>query len=751
MFTTADFIEYPDSFHREHRMEDPAPVFRRQFAVRPGLRRATLSVCGLGYGYWYLNGEPVTEDLFTAPVSDYTKTVWFTVYDVTGRLTAGDNLLAVILGNGFYNESLSTAWDFDLARWRGAPKCAAELELVYDDGVLWLYTDEEWKGSLCSPVRYNQLRAGETYDTRIGEDWRMPSPPPGEWKPAVRAAHPPTGVLRECTCQPIRVCGEYPVKAVTKLQNGHYILDFGQNLSGFLRVDAVIPAGRTWTFRHAERVHEDGTLEFNGMNDPYFYKSGDFQTDRLIGNGQRITWSPRFTYHGFRYVEIEGMEEPPVPGQFTALFVHQDVTPLSAFFCSDPIINEITRMARMSCLSNMFYMLTDCPTREKLGWMNDAQASMEQLVQNYDIAPLLCKWVQDMADAMNEQGDLPGIVPTGGWGYEWGGGPVSTGALFELCYQLFRQRDDGETVRRYYPVMERHMTYILAQTDCTDGLIGFGLPDWSLPFDYTDQVPTPLKFSTTLLAIKYCRYMTQFAGFLQKAADVTRWETAEKKLSSAFRTAYLNADGTCRVTEQTALAMMIVLGLYDDLSPLKDQLLAAIGKWNGHLFCGMVGQQYLFDALDICGRSDLAYDIITAPGHPSYREWINEGATTLCECWGTENSNNHHMLSCVIGWFDRTLVGFRPAEGVNGYREVWLTPAFVPQLDHCMGRFDTVSGQYVVAWRREPDGTVTMDVTVPENGTAVLRPNGYRLLTEDTVLTAGQHTVRLEQCIIHNA
>lgn len=732
------FIEYPGEFTPEYSTEDPAYVFRRAFRVGAGLQRATLSVCGVGYGYYYINGGCAAPDLFTAPVSDYRRTLWYNVYDVTDQLHAGENLLAAIVGNGFYNESMVNAWYSEKAAWRALSKFALQLELTYADHTEVVVSDEDWLCSRdASPVRFNQLRSGERYDARLGEAWRMPGFDDSAWTRARRAASP-GGVLRRCECEPIREQAVYPIREVFQNAAGNWVVDFGQNFSGYLRVRLAQEAGDVVTVRYAERLTSDGARDLKGMDAPRFYAQGEFQTDRFICSGETTQWSPRFAYHGFRFAEIEGLREKPSPETVEGVFVHQAIAARSTFDCSEETLCRLWHMARMATWSNLFYMPTDCPTREKYGWTNDAQASTEQMLQNYQIERLLEKWLQDIFDAMREDGKLPGIVPTHGWGFDWGDGPVSNGILFELPMQVYRYTDRFELLERAYPYFLRYLAFLEGQIDPADGLIGYGLPDWAGPFEKADQ-PTPLKCSDTLLTVKFCRMAAFTAEKLGDAQGLSRVRALEERLLAAFRRAFVAADGRCLAHAQTAVSMMIVLGVYDDLAPLRAQLRELLEEQGGHHNCGMLGMQYLYPALDKCGMQEEAYRVLTAKGFPSYTLWIEGGATALCERWNLSESENHHMYSCFTAWMNQTLVGLRLDRQVNAYKKAVIAPFFAPQLAHCSGRFDTVSGVYAIAWRRREDGTVLLTADVPAGAQATLALRGWHVQGGAPDLLSGGH------------
>lgn len=740
MFKNAVFIEYPGQFHPEYRDEEPAPIFRRRFTVGSDLRKATISVCGLGYGDYWLDGSPMTQDRFIAPVSDYNKTLWYNTYDLTEKLCTGEHVLAVMLGNGFFNETLATAWDFNEAAWRGLPKLLLELVLEYPDREERLCSDESW---LCnqddSPLRFNQLHSGETYDARYPRNWMDPDFDDSGWHPARVSESTPTGVLRQCPCQPIRETDCYQPRAIFMNAKGQWVLDFGQNLSGYMRMRVQQKAGSKITVRYCEQIFPDGTARLNDMDNPHFLRNRWFQTDEFICSGGLDTWSATFVYHGFRYVLLEGLQERPKAKEFTSIFVHQMVEDLSEFSCSDPMIDTLYRLGKLATLSNLFYQVTDCPTREKLGWCNDAAASAEQMLQNFHMEPLYQKWLQDIYDAMREDGYLPGIVPTGGWGYEWGSGPISNKVLFDVPYRVWQYRGDNTMLIQSIPYFRRYLTFAETQVDPADGLAGYGLKDWAGPFG-SENAPTPVKLTDTAVLIDMCRiavFAAELAGDEDAKQAFLAWE---KSYVTAIRRAYLDTQtGRCKVNEDTAVAMMIALDLYDSLEPMKQQLAQILESRDWHHNCGMLGMQYFYPALDKCGMQADAYKVVTAHGQPSYRLWIELGATTMCEMWDDSCSRNHHMNSCVMPWIVKNVLGLQMAPGSVAYRSIVVAPQLFADLNFCRGSFQTVSGKISLSWMRIDAETVSLSLTVPAGVCVAVRPVAYTCDAPEFV-TGGMHT-----------
>ena len=684
-----------------------APMFRRKFVIDEPVQSAVVHVCGLGYAYYYLNGQAVTEDLFIAPVSDYRKTLWYTSYDVTDKLICGENIFAVLCGNGWYNENHRSSWNHNIAPWRDNPKFILELEV---NGKRVLASDEHWKCTADNAFLYNQLRSGEYFDARLwDENWTKADFDDSAWQPALSDTTPPIGIFRPCLCEPIRADRVYPAVSVNDLGDGRYVFDFGQNMSGFIRMTVDQDAGDEIVIRYAEEIDENGEIDRNSMG--HHYPETPFQTDKLICPDGKFTWSPRFVYHGFRYAEVSGIKNPTTDSA-AGVFVHQDVKARSRFECSDPFLNELFRLGQMATWSNLFYMPTDCPTREKLGWCNDAQSSCEQMLTNFRTERFFAKWLQDVYDAMLPDGALPGIIPTSGWGYAWGNGPVSDGILFEVPYRLYLHTGEKKHLVDSLPYFDRYLCHLEDRED-ENGDVTFGLDDWAHPNE-PDKVRAPLINSA--LRIKFLRISLLAAELAGE--DTAYWADKLAKQISCHREKYMNADSTAKIDKQTAAALHIVYGIYDDIEPLKAQLARLVEEKDFHHDCGMLGLPHLWEALNRCGLQEYAYRILTADGYPSYRGWIEHGATTLYEMWNKNYSKNHHMYSCFMAWMMSTIIGIRRT--APAYDSISLEPCFFEGLDWASGHIDTPHGRISAEWKKAADG-VHVSFTVPDGVEAQFR------------------------------
>ncbi len=641
----------------------PAVRFRRTFYIDK-VEKALLSVCGLGYGYYYINGKKVSEDLLTAPVSDYDKTLWYNVYDVTHLLQAGKNVLCAHLGNGFYNENFDTPWKHNEAHWRDTPKLCVEFQC----GDLLINADETFRTSIDKATYYNQLRIGEFCDSVFEDDWLDAEYDDRLWEMANIDENMPKGVLRECIAPPIRERKEYPCVEILQNDKG-YVFDFGQNFSGYVRLKVIQPMGTVLTLEYAEDIDEKNNLKLNGLD--LYYKP--FQIDKLTCNGKKLVWSPKFTYHGFRYVQISGLTSPISKEDIVGVFVCQEVQRTSEFECSLPLLNQIYNAGIISTLSNMHYTLTDCPTREKLGWLNDAAASAEQIWLNFDVKEFMRKFAVDLCDAVENDGSAYGIVPTNGCQHNLG--PITDAFYYMLVYYQYLHYQDEETIRQILPYCLQNLKYLIKQVK--DGY-DFVLADWN----GSENKPTP---KDLIFALSIVEFIDKLQFVLKGVNGQTdeKFEKYKRECLEFVADKYVN-DGKCTVEEQTACAMLIWFGL-GDKQKLGEQLEKIIvEKDNTHLNVGMIGLRFIFDALAMVGKHDLVIEMISQPTSPSYAKWFNEGATTLWESFEKTPtlSKNHHLFSSVLAWIIKYVLGVRLQE--NG--EIAVKPLKFEKISTVKGK-----------------------------------------------------------------
>jgi alpha-L-rhamnosidase len=706
-----------------------APLLRKDFQLRHPVAWARAYVCGLGFYELYLNGRKVTDAVLHPAFTKYDARALYSVLDITEFLLPEQNAVGIILGNGWYNHHSQVSWNFQAAPWRDECKALIQIEITYVNGRREIVvSDATWRSAL-SPIRSNGLRTGEVYDAgaeiagwcEAGLDLHaanMPDALPQGWYP-VRIARPPGGRLHSQLMPPCRVTGTVRPVRMHEVKPGCWVFDMGRNMAGWARLAVNGSAGTQVTLRYAERLTSEGDIDQTAIN--CLKDDGEFQTDKytLKGAGTEV-WEPRFVYHGFQYVQVTGLPEPPTLDTITGCMVHTDLKPAGSFSCSNPLLNQIQQAALNSTLFNYHGMPTDCPQREKNGWTGDAHLSAEQVLYNFDAAAAYRKWLDDFADCQRPTGALPGIVPSGGWGYNWGAGPAWDSAFILIPWYLYVYRGDVEILQRHYAGMKRYLEFLAAMA--TDDIVHFGLGDWCPPTPASYQYKAPPALTNTAYYYTDVRLVAQIAAILGKAGDAARYRRLAQRIKASARKHFYNAQEQRLVGHgQTAVACFLYQGLVeDDEKPFfKRMLLDAVAACNNHLDCGILGTKYLLHSLTDLGEAEVAYRIVTQTDYPSWGYWLAQGATTLWEAWDGRDSRNHHMFSDVSAWFYKTLAGIQPDPADPGFKHMHIKPWPVGDLTYATGQTQTPYGVVRSSWRLADD-CFTLTVDVPANCTATV-------------------------------
>lgn len=702
-FGNAKYIK-AQKVHSDYTFDDPIPFFRREFVIDEDVKAAEIFVQSPGFASYFINGVNVTDNIFISATSDYKKILWYDHFDVAHLLKKGKNVIAVMAGNGFFNEPFHTVWEFHDAYWRDAPQFILSLHI---NGNIALVSDNEWKVSReVSHIRYSHLRSGEFVDMRkYDESWKTVGYDDSSWQPPfVRDDSEITGELRPIICQPVKELEIYEPSEIRQTKDG-YLVDFAHTISGYMGITFTAPRGKEIEFYYTEDVYPDGSIKLNGLHKVHCYPDQQpFHVNKAIASGGVDTFKPVFCYHGFRYVLIKGLDDAPSKENIRAYFIHNDIERRSEFKCGNPVIQYIYDAGIRSTWSNMFWALTDCPTREKLGWMNDAQASIEQTLINFDIMPFYNKWFEDIKADMCEDGALHAVVPTHTWGRDWG--PVCDLMLYELPYRAYLYTGDASMLIGAIEYFDKYLDFL-------EGYIkenkNFILADW---MGWGNSTLIPREFVRDIIFLKGLK-ITALAYELDGRDAKAILEKLEG-YKRTFASKYLDESGRCTVDEQTAVALMIMFGIYTDKDAISKQMAETVIRSNMTLTSGMLGVQYLYDALGVSGRGDLAYKLITE-SDPGYKTWFEHGADTLWECWdgADRDSHNHHMFSNVIGWFFKTMLGIEPDAENPGFKKIDLHPQFIEDAGYVWAKMQTVSGEIELGWEFK-DGEFVYTVIIPE-------------------------------------
>lgn len=699
----ADFITMPTPKTKD---EVSAFAFAKDFDVNSDLKRARLYIVGLGAQRTKLNGVDIApNDRLLTPTTNYDKTIIYNTYDITPLLKQGKNKIEVIVGNGFFNDATKNAWEFDQCPWRNKPMLKAQVHLEYENGEsVCVNTDETWKVTDKTPIVFNNFRSGICYDARI-------QPAQQDYVNAIKASTP-KGRLVPLEQHPVRIVKAFQPADFWKVENG-YVFDAGENTSGFCNLKVKGSIGNKITLLYGEKLHEDKTVDQSNIN-CYVYNYPSQVHSYIIGSNEEETFSPDFTYCGFRYVQVEGLEYEPTLDTLTVCECRQDMPLRGHFECSDELINKIEQLCRHSAITNFHWIPTDCPHREKNGWTGDAQLSCEQMLFHYEAMTSYKKWLRDIADAQNEQGKLPGIVPTGGWGFAWGNGPAWDAALFEIPYQIYLFEDDTSILEMMYPTMEKYLSYLA--TRCENGIVAYGLGDWCPPNSKdADGHDCPVKITDTAIYISFLKKMTTISQVLGKSENAKEYEAKAQEITQAFLREFVDLDAT-RVESDSQTAYLTVL--YHHLMPQQyaqafaNRLHELLVTNNMQHTCGIIGFKYLFTVLSDYGYMDTAFQIATQTTYPSIGLWIAHGATALYEMWQENQSLNHHMYSSISDWFYKYLAGIQIVK--PGFEEIRIRKELPTKLDYVEASFHSIRGNISVFKRRLQTGEINCEVIVPE-------------------------------------
>jgi alpha-L-rhamnosidase len=458
-----------------------------------------------------------------------------------------------------------------------------------------------------------------------------------------------------------------------------------------------------------------------------FVEGGRFQTDEYILDAAHPIRNgrPHFTYYGFRYAELCVEEGELTAFDIRALTLNSDLRRIGNFDSSDTCVNRIYDAGQKASLSNLVNIPTDCPHREKNGWTGDAALSAEQMCLNLDMRELYRRWLGDIRDAQRPSGQIPGIVPTGGWGFRWGSGPVWDSVLFELPLAVYTCYGDDSLLRENLEAMKRYLDFCTSMAD--DYVVNFGLGDWCPPTGGADGHLCPVAVSDTATYFKLVKIMALTLKLAGGKAGESYYEALAAAIKDSFNRHFVNEAGLITGGSQTGQAMALCLGLVegDTARMALDQLCALVKKHDGHLDFGILGSKYVFEALSLHGRGQTALDMILREGFPSYRHWIDSGITTMAESWNRGSSDNHHMFSDVCRWFVRFVAGLDKAD-FRG-RTITFRPDFPVPLNHAEASTGSDAGNFSCRWERRPGG---FDFTclAPEDFSVTLAPAG-RIIT----------------------
>jgi len=685
---------------------------RRLFTVEKTVKRASVYVCGLGYYELRLNGHKVGDHVLDPGETDYHCIALYSSFDVTHMVRAGQNVLGLALGNGRHVE----AFGYD------KPRGILQLVVEYNDGRrATVSSDEKWNVSH-GPLMENGVYHGERYDARREmPGWDTPDFADSVWEQVEVVDGPP---LASQMMQPIRATRSIRPERLFRICQGTYVYDFGQNFTGWARLAVTGPTGTEVSLKFSELLNGDNTLNTSVQRNA---KATDVYI--MKGGGEEI-YEPRFTYHGFRYVQMTGFPGVPTLDNLEGVFVHSDVEQTGRFNCSNQLINRIHENIQWGQLSNLKSIPLDCPQRdERMGWMGDAHLSAEEAFYNFGMMPFYSKYMQDIRLAQKEDGSLSDVVPPYWPLYPadpaWGSAYVS---IAWYCYHFI---GDMRILEEHFAPMKQYIDFLKSSAEghILHALGRYG--DWCAP-GCIQPMKTPAALTSTWYYYHDTLILARIAAILGKEGEAAELSALAEEIKHAFNNEFL-AGGRYATNDYGTLTLFYIsqtsqlLPLYLEMVPeeAREDVLemlkrAVVEQSDCHVDTGIVGTRYLLDVLTENGMSDIAYKVATTRSYPGWGYMIDEGATTLWERWEKlegmgMNSHNHIMLGSIDAWFYRVIAGLAPAE--PGWKRVRIKPHILGDLTHATATLKTVRGEVTVSWEKREDD-LKLSIGIPANVSA---------------------------------
>ena len=705
-----------------------APLFRKIFDVKDN-KNGEIIICGLGFYRLFINGKEITKSYLSPYISNLNHIVYYDKYDLSNELKIGKNVIGVILGNGMLNCMGGHTWGFEKADYRDAPKLAFKLKI---DGYE-IEADESVK-VYPSAITFDDLRSGERYDATLEvEGWNTIEFNDYNWHNALLASEP-KGEKKLTNIEPIIIEKEIKPLRIIKNETG-YIYDFGLNSAGKIRLNINGKNNQKIKILHGEII-KNNKLDLTNI----VFKGADPEYSQCIiytcKEGYQ-SYTPSFTYMGFQYVYIEGIDDNQATEELlTMLIMHSNIERISDFKCSNEDLNKIYNNTINSTLSNFFHFPTDCPQREKNGWTGDANISAHQIMLNFRAIKNIKEWLNNIGKCQLETGQIPGIIPTYDWGYWWGHGPAWDSALIELPYRVYQYENDKQVILDNFQYMFKYVRYLSKKIN-EDGLVCYGLGDWcEVEAPGPDKFATPLCVSDTLMAINIYRKAAKLFDIIEKKEEKDFCENYKNKLLKAFREKCIDSNLEVLGKTQTAQAMALYYGAFtkeEEKIAIK-HLIRYIEEKDNHFHVGVLGGRVIFRVLSNFGYNDLAYKLITNDTFPSYSWQLRFGATSLWESFYDMDENfnmysdmtfevlsmNHHIWGDVSAYFIEYILGIKINSSVDNYHNIIIKPHLFNDLTFAEGYHIMPYGKVYVKWEKSDD-KFKIEIQLPKNEKCILK------------------------------
>ena len=742
-------------------------LLRREFSVKPGLERALVNICGLGQYELSLNGQKVGDDFLSPGWTKYNKTCLYDTFDVTKNVRRGENTVGIELGNGMYRIPADTNRFAKFRSSFGLLKAIAQIRLEYADGSIEIIgTDDEWR-TAPGPITFDSIYGGEDFDARLAQrGWNDPNFDDSKWS-AAQVVDGPGGELRglSCAAPPVKFFETHKPIASWTLANGDVIYDLGQNAAHVLRISVRGPAGSHIRLMPSELTNTDGSINQSSMGGGH---RGAIWCDFIKATDGTEPWSPKFFYVGCRYVQVhfEGGAGSPLPAggahpssvavlrrvdgvtrptikSLEGIVIHSASEPVGEFQCSNDLLNRIFSLVRWAQQNNMVSILTDCPHRERLGWLEQDHLNGPALRYDFDLAQLFTKTVNDIADSQ-----LPnGLVPTTAPEYavfrdrndaehlrnRYGDSPEWSASFILIPWQQYQFDGDLELFRRHYGAMTNYLAYL--GNRATNGIVNFGMGDW---YDLGPNRPglaqlTPVALTATAFYFEDAKVLSRAAALLGRGDDARNFAKLAEKIRTAFNEKFFGGgdapvagrDEALRprcfyaTGSQCANAIPLVFGICEasNRAAVVEAIVRDV-RAKG-MTAGDIGYRYLLRALADAGRSDVIFAMNNQTNRPGYGMQVAKGKTSLTEAWDGGSSQDHFMLGQIQEWFYHDLAGIGCDPAGPGFKKIIIRPEPVGDLKWAKASYNSIRGEIVSHWDRSA-GVFTLSVTIPPNISATV-------------------------------
>ncbi len=723
-FWIEDGIALPESdslFYLEH----PAPLFRKTFKTDKAIKSASLSITAAGYYKASINGNAIEKNVLDPAWTDFSKRIYYTEYDVTALLQAGDNCLGVSLGNGFYNPLPMRKWGRRNMRKDltvGKPVFMARLHISYKDGTsAEIVSDKSWKYAL-GPITKNSIYIGVAYNANNELDgWNKPEYNDRKWQ-AATIGKSPGGKLEKAFFAAVELTQAITPVDIFSPTVGVWVVDMGVNFTGTYKIKLSGEKGDTIVFKFGERIYEDGSvnpmttvagqIKRKGVGGPGAPEIA-WQTDSYIVGHKKAQWfSPDFTYHTYRYMEIRGLKEKPKMADIRGLFMHTNVTNENSFASSSALLNSIQDASERTFLANLVSVQSDCPAREKFGYGGDLNATSETFIYNFDMQSFYRKTIYDWVDAMKDSSFVD-TAPFAGveyCGISW------ESAYLTTQYYLYLYYNDTDIINELYALNNKWMDKVAMIHP--EGIIDDGLSD------HESLEPVPVQLTGTSHYLQCARVMKTFAGVMGNEADVKKYEALADTLKNQIKAEFWDKPFTGEINRQTLFSTLLYHQIIpqNEIPAARDSLVMAVKNGPaGHFNTGIFGTKYVLETLAEHGTPNTVFDIVNSTAYPGWGFMIEQGATSIWETWKESDdtySNNHPMFGTVSEWYYRWLAGIRPDPNQPGFKEFFLAPTTPEGLESVNCTYHSPYGAIISNWKKVATEAYTYEITVPKGSQA---------------------------------